>query len=844
MTYPEIGPSLSYQRICFSLILIVFLVLFNSCHPAKKLSEGEKLLVSNVIRTDRAALDKEEIDSYIKQKPNRRIFAFHPVSDGYPFYLGIYNMVDVKKMKEHKTRRDQKYNEINTKRRIKTDRKNSKREAKGKRKKNPKLKSTDKLTWREWLVNIGEEPVIYDSALAERSARQISLYLNNKGYFNNTVHDSVSIKGKRAEVFYIIETEDPYTIRNIAYQIDDSGVGRFVLPDSVNRVFNRGDNYDVDRFQMERDRITKLLKNQGFYYFSKEYVYFTVDSALNKRKMDVVIGVKKNLVQISDDSVVERNHKLYLINDIYINTEYVQKTKQQPRLDTTKIDRDNSGDIDWFIMSQGKLKYKPNTIMNAFFFKKSYEYRDIDFESTYRRLSELRAFRYINIDFRPSADSPDYLDMFVNLTPVDKQNYTTQGEGTNTGSVLGVAGSIVYQNKNTFRGAEVLEIRLKGGLEIQKQINEEEDKDEGLTERINPFNTFEIGPEVNLSIPKALPPFTLFNFSKKQYNPRTVFGVSYNNQSRPDYKRTVANFSHSLQFKGVKENSPLRFAIFLPEVGIVKAALQPSFAEYINASNDIILRNRFTDHMITALRFSVTFNNQDLMKKKNVLFVRLNLEQSGSLLYTYARNNKSWDVDSRGSYEIFKIPFSHYFRPDIDFRYYRRLRGIHNQLVYRVAGGYGKALKNTPELPFEKSFYAGGPNSVRAWEARTLGPGSYTNTFANKYQLGDIHIESNLEYRFKIFKLLNSALFVDAGNIWIDNYDPNRIGGQFQFDTFLDELAIGAGLGFRLDFSFFIIRLDGAVPLKDPAFPSGDRWQFDDKPLRRTNLNFGIGYPF
>ncbi|HVA98797.1 MAG TPA: BamA/TamA family outer membrane protein, partial [Bacteroidia bacterium] len=238
------------------------------------------------------------------------------------------------------------------------------------------------------------------------------------------------------------------------------------------------------------------------------------------------------------------------------------------------------------------------------------------------------------------------------------------------------------------------------------------------------------------------------------------------------------------------------------------------------------------------------YNNQDINKKShNFIFFKGDLESSGNILRAYG-NLTNQAKNSDGSYEILNLPYSQYLRADIDFRYYRIISPL-SKLVIRTMDGFGYALTNLNALPFEKAFFAGGSNDIRAWSARTLGPGDYTTSGQTFDQVGDILIEGNMEYRFNIFKMLNGAAFIDAGNIWLRKPDQNRPGGDFDINTFPGQIAIGAGLGLRVDFSFFIIRLDAAIPIKDPSYPIGDRWRFNNLDFKKkTNLNFGIGYPF
>ncbi|MFI5150713.1 MAG: BamA/TamA family outer membrane protein [Bacteroidia bacterium] len=819
--YPLVSSSLLIAILCFG------------CGSARKLKDNELLLKRNIVHASNRDLNRDEINTYIRQKPNRKLFFF------YPFYLEIYNLVNQDKLKKHKQRRDDRIELVNERRRIRNQNINEKRRSRNKPEKPLHLKSKDRLTFREWLVNIGEEPTLFDSTLANRSARQISLYLNNKGYFNNTVRDSIVIRNNKAKVYYLIKTPKAYKIRKIKYDLDDPEAAYYVLADSSNCLLKPGQNVDSDVLQKERDRITKVLKNEGYFYFSKEYIYYTLDSALHTRQADITIGLKKmSRPGSGTDSMTEVNHLRYTIEHIYILTDYSSKGADTLTRDTLKTKEGYS------FLYANKLHYKTKIISDAIYFHEGELYQDQKNDDTYKRLVQLKAFKQVQIEYIPSKSSPPgELDCFIRLTPVYKQSISTGGEATNTGGNLGINGSIVYQNKNVLKGAEVFELKAKGALELQKlvvNIGSEQAK-KGLL----PFNTIELGPEFNLYVPRALFPFNLF-FIGKSANPKTTFTSYYNFQQRPDYTRSIFNMGYAYEWR---EGKYKKHTILPFEVNLVKLLkIDPAFQTYLNSYHDFYLQSRYQNHVTTDTRWTYTFTNQEIKKKKDYIFFRFDLESSGTLLRSLAELSNSLNLiqipkDADGSYRIEQIKFSQYIKGGYDLRLYKLLTE-YNRVIFRTFAGLGVPFHNLSTLPFEKSYYAGGPNDVRAFQARSLGPGSYNHADGSVYQLGDMQMEANLEYRYKIFKMLNAAFFVDAGNIWLLKNDPLRTGGNFDLNRFYKEFAIGTGVGVRLDFDFFILRLDAGVPLRDPSYADGKRWMFDKQPFLKTNLNFGIGYPF
>lgn len=807
-----------------------------ACNPTKKLQDGEYLLYRNVVVNKDTKVDNSDIESYIKQKPNRKILLV------FRFHLWLHNLVNENRLKQKRILFDSKRAE-----------KNIKRKAKGK-----KVKTKNRQLFGEWLLNIGEPPVIFDSVLTEKSSRQIKSLMNNKGYFVSTVSDSVYFKNrKRAKVYYTIKASAPYTINNVEYSIPDALVQYYAFADSSNCLLRKGMNYDVDVMQKERERIATEMNNNGYYFFVKDYVYYKVDTTIGSRKVDITLGIKNYSYKYSDysDSIVEVPHQRYYINNIYVVPDFSSKKKESAGKDTMKVE-------DYLFLHEGKLKHKTKVILNAIFIRKGELYQQKNADESYQKLSELRAFRSINISFKKV--SGEYLDCYIQLTPVLKQSFTIETEGTNTSGNLGISGSLVYQNRNVFKGAEILELRLKGGIEAQRVNDQNSNQLNDLTDFSNPaqqFNTVEIIPEMNLYIPRFLVPFRVK--ASKRSNPKTTFTSSYSFQRRPDFTREITNLSFGYTWR---ETATKRHAISPLVVNLVKVNLSSAFeSNLFNNIRDLYIINSYSNHVSTSTRYTFTYNEQDIKKEQNFKFFRLNAESSGNILrgfYELANQMSpgTFNEDSLGRFSLVKIPFSQYLRMDGDFRYYYNKNQI-NKVVFRIAAGIGKPLKNFKSLPFERSFFSGGANGIRAWQSRSLGPGSYSDNGEFTFdQLGDAQIEMNIEYRFKLLKVIHGALFVDAGNVWLKEPNAARPGGEFKLDRFYKEIAIGSGVGLRGDFSFFVIRFDLGIKVRDPQFAENKRWVInnlfnnqwkEDYRLSHTDrkysflaFNIGIGYPF
>ncbi len=808
-------------------LLTVFTLLFNACNPTRKLHDGEFLLNKIFLIDKDTKIEKKDIENYIKQKPNRKILAV------FRFHLWLHNLANEDKIKRKRILLDKKI-----------ENRNVKRIAKGK-----KAKVSERQLFGEWLLDRGEPPVIIDTFLIKKSAKQIKLFLNNKGFFISEVKDSVQYKRrKKANVYYSIKASAPYTINKLDYKIQDETLKSFVYGDTSHTLLVKGRNYDVDLMQNERDRVTNILNNKGYFLFTKDFIYYEIDTSVGNKKVNITMGIKNYAKKINEasDSIIETPHQRFYINNIYIQPDFISKKADSNHKDTLFIENYN-------IIHNEKLKYKTKVLLNGVFIHKGELYQLKKAEDTYKRLSELKAFKTINIFFTQTGG--DNLDCYIQLSPILKQSFTIESE---LNTRLGISGSFVFQNRNLFKGAEVLELRLKGGIEAQQTFNSNSAVNNITNSPSQLFNTTEFGPEVNINIPRFLIPFKV-NASINS-NPKTIFTSALNYQSRPDYTRTVTNFSFGYTWK---ESAKKRHTINPLVINFVKVDLQRAFQDSLLKQNNRYILNSFSNHLSTSTRYSFIYDEQDIMKRENFSFLKINAESSGNILRGVSDLANSIKPNIIRSYQddrykLLGIAYSQYLRLDADYRYYYNSSEI-NKIVFRFAAGIGRPLKNFKVLPFERSFFSGGANGIRAWQSRMLGPGSYTNKIFTSDQFGDGQLEGNVEYRMKLFKIISGALFVDAGNTWLRQPDPERLGGDFQLNRFYKEIAVGSGFGIRADLTFLIIRCDIGLKIRDPQFLENDRWVikylFDPAWKHHYSdinnikygffaFNIGIGYPF
>jgi outer membrane protein assembly factor BamA len=699
------------------------------------------------------------------------------------------------------------------------------------------LSNLNKTKWpNSWLRNIGEEPVIYDSTATERSKDQIKSYLGSRGFFDGRVTDSVETEKRKSEVFYDIRLKSPYTIRNLYYDIADTNIRALFYFDSVDCLIERGKPYDVDVLQAERTRFERFVRNSGYYGFTGDYISFLVDSTIGDRQVNIIYNVKNELKVDLYNRITYVPHSKYRIKNIYIYPDFLPKELLEKGESYLKSMDTVAYRGYFFISDLKKQPLKFDLILQSMYIKPGFGYNVTNVEQTQNHLMALKVYRLVNISFREveegggNGEDELPLDCLVQLTLLSKQSFNVELEGTNSAGSLGGAVNLVYQDKNLFHGAELYNMKLRGAFEAVTQNNTK------LT------GSKEFGVETSLRLPKFLLPFLKKEEFVRNYNPTTNILGAINYQDMPFYERTMANatFGYNWMARNYRTHIVNPIQLNLIKLNRIDSAFQ------LRIDSSSYLAYSYRDVMILGGNYSFIFNNQKIQKKNDYWFLRLNVEAAGNMLSL--ASGLIGLAKKEGTYDIFSLPFAQYIRSDIDIRYNINLNDV-SSAVYRAFVGVGIPYGNSKAIPFEKQYFGGGANGIRAWQVRTLGPGSYNpgdTTFVN--QTADIKLEGNAEYRFKLFWILEGAVFFDAGNIWTFNEDKSRPGSQFKFNKFYKDIAIGTGIGFRFDFKFVIGRLDLGLKLRDPAIQSGSRWiLLSDQGYNLKKdlaLVLGIGYPF
>uniref|UniRef100_UPI00261300FB translocation and assembly module lipoprotein TamL n=1 Tax=uncultured Chryseobacterium sp. TaxID=259322 RepID=UPI00261300FB len=654
----------------------------------------------------------------------------------------------------------------------------------------------------------------------------IENYSENKGYFNaRATYDTVS-KNKKAKVIYTVKPGARYLISNVKFQEDSTLVNQEMQKLTDKTLLKPGNPFDLDIIKAERERIDNNLKERGFYFFHPDNIIVQADSTVSKNhKVELNVKIKDNTPELSkqqfsiDKVIVFPNYNLRDVK----NGKYSIPMNEDS---LSKYAYNNMYVID------PQNKFKPKIFDRALYFERGDLYNRKDHNLTLNRLISLGVFKFVKNEFVISDSLNHKFDAYYLLTPRQLQSLRLEALGrTNSANYAGSELNLNWTHRNFFRGAEQFKASVYGAFDVQ--IGGPKDAN----------NIFRAGANTQLSIPRIVAPFRFR--SSSAFVPRTNISLGYEFQNRTQYY-TLNNFNASFGYVW-KENARKEHDLKLFDVTLVSPAnVTPKYDSLAEKSS--ALRRVVERQLIFGPIYTYTYTNT-MLPKTNTIYYRGLLDLAGNLTGLFTGANAKKDKQK----EIFDIPFSQYAKVENDFRFYHKF-AEKTSFASRVIAGLAYPYGNSEHIPFSRQFFAGGSNSIRAFRARTLGPGSYDprtqldGVFFD--QSGDIKLELNAEYRANLYKFLNVAVFADAGNIWLVNEDPERPGAKFSKD-FLSEIAVGAGVGLRLDFSILILRLDLAMPLKVPYYEKGDRWTFDkinfgDSSWRKDNLilNIAIGYPF
>ena len=646
--------------------------------------------------------------------------------------------------------------------------------------------------WDKLVHRIGQAPVIYDEDLVDSSIGNILNHLEYQGYYGSKVDTDVKVKRKKVYVSYNVTLGKRYPISRVDYVLPSRGeFSEVFLKDTSRMSFKTGDFLSEAALEAESERSSSVMRNEGFFDFNKNHYFFQADTLSDRNSAALTVTVNE---YTRNESVREATPiRRYFIDKIEISYPKTLNIREKVLRDLTTV-------------YPGQM------------------YSEDAVNSTYSRLSALKIFSTVNIGMTPK--DTNLVDCNITLTQSKLQGFKVNLEGSsNSSGLFGISPQLSYYHKNIFRGGEMLNLSFMGDFQFMFDDS---------------VRSNEFGVSAGLSFPKFFPlPYRFFTGAV----PRTDVNISYNYQSRPEYTRNI--ISTSFGYSGNVRNR-FFYQAYPLQLNIVRLFdLDADF--YSTLANDPFLRNAYQDHfdLGSGLMLYYTTNAQSI-PKSTFFYTRLQFDIAGNLLSAF---NPLMQTDSNGAHTIWNIPYSQFVRGEITVgRTWIFGRNDGQAIATRFLAGAGYAYGNSTGLPFEKHFYGGGANSLRGWQARTVGPGlsKPDNSFVIPNQTGDMKIEANVEYRFNMFWKVAGAVFMDAGNIWAlrssgaAKDDP----AVFHLSQFGESIAANWGVGLRLNFGFLLLRLDMGMKIHDPA--RDYKWVGPDQWLKRDGyaLHFGVGYPF
>ncbi|HVG11561.1 MAG TPA: BamA/TamA family outer membrane protein [Flavisolibacter sp.] len=671
----------------------------------------------------------------------------------------------------------------------------------------------------------GEPPVLLSSVDLTNNTKLLRNNLDNKGFFRAVVTGDTVTKGRKGRAEYLAEAGAQYKINSVAFDSSSSQLAVALNQSAPNSLLKKGEAYNLDVIKGERLRIDAYLKERGFYYFSPEHLIVKVDSTVGTSLVDMVVSIKPE---------TPANAQLaYLIDDVYIYTNYNLNAASQDTAKNTGILYEGYNIID------RRKRFKPKFFPPIMVFDSGELYNRTDHNLTLSRLINLNEFKFVKNRFQQDPDSAK-LDAYYYLTPLPRQSLRAEINATTKSNNLnGTQLQVNWKKRNFFRAGEQLNVTAYIGSEIQFGGNKIKD-DQGNVKR---YNTYRTGAEANFVIPRFVT-FGLLNLNKRSpYIPRTNIQLGYDILNRKKLY-TINSFRGGIGYLW-KNNAKTSHEFYPVSINYV----QP-----INVTDEYrknILEFPYLQRIIDSqfvLGSTYQFNYNELatgVQKTNSFYFNGLVDISGNVAGLLKPRQAA-----TGTKRLFNAAFDQYIKLEADARYYRRF-GLKSTWANRLIIGYGNPYGNSEQLPYIKQFFVGGNNSIRAFRSRAVGPGTYKQTNDSTFladQTGDMKLELNTEFRPHISGPLYGAVFIDAGNIWLKNEDPTRPGSGFGKD-FLNQLAIGGGVGIRLDIVMFVIRLDVGIPLRKPWEQNPfvmNQIRLNNPAWRKENIvyNLAIGYPF
>lgn len=651
----------------------------------------------------------------------------------------------------------------------------------------------------------GEAPVCLDTTKVAASQENLRQILFNQGFLDAGVEVEQHARKRRVKVDYILFPKQQYVIRNVSYNIQDNRIDSLLRANNVleGGGLKAGEYFSVTGLSSERKRISTWLNNNGYRYFNKEFISYHVDSCKAGHYVDVSLHI----------DLFRRNNNENYTSHPYYHIRNIRYTSPQEQ----------------------KLRIRPSVLNVNTVFREGELYDESKIQKTYRRFADLGIVRSTNISFvevndSNSQDDNGLLDAVISISQHNTHNVTLQPEGTNTAGDLGAALSLTYENRNVFHGSELFSLSARGAFEAIKGL-------EGYANN----NYEEYGIEAKLSFPEFLCPNISEDY-RRRHKSTTEFLLSYNKQNRPEFDRRV--FSGKWRYRWSSSTNRVGYTLDFINVDYVSMPwISDTFKrDYLDSKDNrnAILRYNYENLLIMKLGFSFNYND-------GIHYLKVSMESAGNLLKALSKPLK-FKTNDMGQYEFLKVAYAQYAKADVDYTYNYRI-DERNTLALHSRIGIAMPYGNSTILPYEKRYFSGGANSVRGWSVRELGPGCYHGKdgridFIN--QTGDLRLDLNAELRSSLFWKFQGAIFIDAGNIWTVRQYADQPGGLFTLSSLYKEIAVAYGVGLRLNFDYFILRLDLGMKAISPYYTTTEEHYPISNPnfKRDYALHFAVGLPF
>nr|WP_299389526.1 BamA/TamA family outer membrane protein [Allomuricauda sp.] len=845
--------------------LLLLMLIITGCNTLKKVDDHELLLTKNSIFADEEKITDEDVRSLVAQKPNSSVL-------GYPLRLNLYNLAkenpdsSFTDWLNRKEKREQRLNNFLSKKQV-----------------NRLRESFVVKGASDFFKRIGEPPSVIDTSLTQKTVDRLQAYYNSKGYFNNIGSYNI-VQGKRkkrAEIEYNINLDKPYIIDTITTNITSPELDSIYNKSTEMSFVKQGEQFDLLNFNNERERLTILFRNSGVYNFQESSINYDILRDTTKLADDQMMDVQLNIQKprTINDSTSNSPYRIHRFKKINIYADY-QITGSSDSLQSVEYDN-------YTIYFNNKLKYRPKALTDAIFFEKDSIYRDLDRIRTYRQITNLNTFKYPNVEFIPDTTQAQLIsNIYLAARPKFSLNLDFDVTHSNIQQVGTVFGATVI-TRNFFGGAETFNVSARGSVGLLKNPSL---SDETFTS--------ELGGDINIIFPRiwfpldteGIIPYYMLpqsrflvgtNFQRNLGLDRQSFNtvLSYNwsptatlknniellnvefvrNVNKDNFFNVYQNTFNSLDaiadpfdtdpqyaqfFETVDADDPSRLSIPDGANGFIQAVLNneiPVDTEDAREVNSIEeRRQRLTENnLIFASNYTLTKNSRVDINDNDFYQLQIKLESAGNLL-SLLDGIVPYNKNDDDQLLVFSVPFSQYIKTEVDYIRHWEISPS-EVLAFRSFLGLAVPYGNSESVPFVRSYFAGGSNDNRAWNAYELGPGSTDNI--NDFNEANLKIAMNLEYRFPIAGDVKGALFADAGNIWnvFDNEDnPDAVFNNFNS---LADIALGTGMGLRYDFTYFVFRLDVGFKTYNPAEEWSKRW-FRDFNLRNAVFNIGINYPF